>query len=642
DLDNSTSNVLISLDSWTSGLLVYRLPLSGTSEERVVNLPEDEHEEQSKEQSLAIYDTQIVLQKGIMIRQVLVQWSERPREEVTWEWLLEFKIAYPSYHLEDNVILKARGMIRLGPSSWSNDPRGRSPSPYRIEIIASTRLKWYPIPIQSVRVGGLLCHHSRGVRMRFPCLGKRFRFPLGLVGRSYLSSDEGHGYAHHLIHKFRDVFRSSLGGLLGLRSHHISDISRHLYYFGNTKLRMRGVKGSVSLHLAGNVTLNETPGISPSSLRTPGRRVCASMLAALRVRSFIGILKEGGGYFISSLIQTKKPKDAPSVIMRHYLLDAYLVDEVNLEGTRDEISNQQSYCFNVEDDPKTFDEAMKLQTSWLQMDLKKKTEVARIGAIRMMIALPSIHNLIIHQMDVKIAFLNGKLIKSLYGLKQASKQKFDESGKGVIICLYVDDMLIFGTDQVQVDLTKEFFSLSFSMKDMGEADVILGIRIKHESNRIAISQSHHIKKAISQLEYSRVIGCLIYAITCRRPFIAFAVAKLSSWISNTEDNLSTSSRIFLLGGGAISWASKKQTCITSSSMEFEFMALAATVKEVECVATLAKVYSQMYNGKSRHLGVSHSLIRELIMNGVVSIEFVSLMALALYSLSSQLKDTIRE
>ncbi|GKC80006.1 zinc finger, CCHC-type containing protein [Tanacetum coccineum] len=34
------------------------------------------------------------------------------------------------------------------------------------------------------------------------------------------------------------------------------------------------------------------------------------------------------------------------------------------------------------------------------------------------------------------------------------------------------------------------------------------------------------------------------------------------------------------------------------------------------------VYSQIYNGKSRHLGVRHSMIRELIINGVISIEFV--------------------
>ncbi|GKE22404.1 zinc finger, CCHC-type containing protein [Tanacetum coccineum] len=75
-------------------------------------------------------------------------------------------------------------------------------------------------------------------------------------------------------------------------------------------------------------------------------------------------------------------------------------------GTRDEVSDQHSYCFNVEDDPETFDEAMKsqLQTSWLQMDLQNKTEVARISTIRLLIAMASIHNVIIHQMDVKTLF----------------------------------------------------------------------------------------------------------------------------------------------------------------------------------------------------------------------------------------------
>ncbi|GJX21974.1 hypothetical protein Tco_0226419, partial [Tanacetum coccineum] len=96
----------------------------------------------------------------------------------------------------------------------------------------------------------------------------------------------------------------------------------------------------------------------------------------------------------------------------------------------------------------------------------------------------------------------------------------------------------------------------------------------------------------------------------------------ASWISNTEDNSSTSGWVFLLGGGTISWASKKQTCITGSTLVSEFVALAAAGKEAECVATLAKAYSQMYNGKSRHLCVRHNMIRELIMNGVIYIEFV--------------------
>ncbi|GJW28897.1 zinc finger, CCHC-type containing protein [Tanacetum coccineum] len=111
-----------------------------------------------------------------------------------------------------------------------------------------------------------------------------------------------------------------------------------------------------------------------------------------------------------------------------------------------------------------------------------------------------------------------------------------------------------------VDLTKEFLSSRFSVKDMGEVDVILGIRIKHECNGIAISQSYYVEKvlkkfnyfdcipvsipmdtseklmpnngqAVSQLEYSRVIGYLMYAMTCTRPDIAFVVGKLSSYTS---------------------------------------------------------------------------------------------------------------
>ncbi|GJX36295.1 hypothetical protein Tco_0247852 [Tanacetum coccineum] len=63
-------------------------------------------------------------------------------------------------------------------------------------------------------------------------------------------------------------------------------------------------------------------------------------------------------------------------------------------------------------------------------------------------------------------------------------------------------------------------------------------------------------QAVSQLEYSRLIGCLMYVITCTRPDIAFIMGKLSrfdcilypsvlegctdaSWINNTEDNSST-------------------------------------------------------------------------------------------------------
>ncbi|GKB27606.1 zinc finger, CCHC-type containing protein [Tanacetum coccineum] len=101
---------------------------------------------------------------------------------------------------------------------------------------------------------------------------------------------------------------------------------------------------------------------------------------------------------------------------------------------------QHSYCFNVEDDPKTFDEAIKSQdvtfwkkaindemksimgnNTWVLVDLPPGIDyfdtyalVARISTIRLLIAMTSIHNLIIHQMDVKIAFLNGDLDEEIY------------------------------------------------------------------------------------------------------------------------------------------------------------------------------------------------------------------------------------
>ncbi|GJZ58277.1 zinc finger, CCHC-type containing protein [Tanacetum coccineum] len=133
-------------------------------------------------------------------------------------------------------------------------------------------------------------------------------------------------------------------------------------------------------------------------------------------------------------------------------------------------------------------------------------------------------------MDVKTTFLNGELdeeqapkqwhqkfdevvLSNGYLLNQAEKcvySKFFESSKGVVICLYVDEMLIFGTDQVQVDLTKEFLSSRFSMKDIGEADVILVLGVNHESN--------------SEKQF-------LSLIILRRPAIAFVVGKLSSYPS---------------------------------------------------------------------------------------------------------------
>nr|GEW81398.1 hypothetical protein [Tanacetum cinerariifolium] len=198
---------------------------------------------------------------------------------------------------------------------------------------------------------------------------------------------------------------------------------------------------------------------------------------------------------------------------------------------------------------------------------------------------------------------------------------------------------------------------------MGEVDVIIGIMIKHESNGISISQSHYIKKvlkkfnyfdytpvstpldtyeklmpnrslAVSQLEYSRVIGCLITGKQIQRVLkylkktmdyrlVYFGYPSVlkgytdATWISNTKDNSSTSGWVFLLSGAA----GKKAEWLKNLLLEITLWVKPITSISIRCdsVATLAKAYSQVYNRKSRHLGVRHIMIHKLITNGVISI-----------------------
>ncbi|GJR89502.1 hypothetical protein Tco_0213513, partial [Tanacetum coccineum] len=83
------------------------------------------------------------------------------------------------------------------------------------------------------------------------------------------------------------------------------------------------------------------------------------------------------------------------------------------------------------------------------------------------------------------------------------------------------------------------------------------------------------------------------------------------WISNTKYNSSTSGWVFLLAAG------KKAGWLRNSILEIPLWSKPIAPISICCdsVSTLAKAYSQMYNGKSRHLGVRHSMIRELILNG---------------------------
>ena len=119
-----------------------------------------------------------------------------------------------------------------------------------------------------------------------------------------------------------------------------------------------------------------------------------------------------------------------------------------------------------------------------------------------------------------------------------------------------------------------------------------------------------------------------------------------SWIDQTSDSKPISGWIFTLVEGAIYWASKNKICIPTSTMESEFIALVAASNEAEWIrdllsdirlwdvpvpsipmyydseATLSKVYNVVYNGKSRHIGLRHNYVRQLLENGTIKVVFV--------------------
>ena len=137
----------------------------------------------------------------------------------------------------------------------------------------------------------------------------------------------------------------------------------------------------------------------------------------------------------------------------------------------------------------------------------------------------------------------------------------DTEHEYVVACLYIDDMLIFDSDNKIIISTKNTLNSRFDMNDMGLVDVILGIKIIRTSYGVMLSQSHYVDnilgkfdkdnsriartlvdvtlhlsknkgESVSQVKYFRVIGRLLNLMTCTRPDIAYAISTFSSYTSN--------------------------------------------------------------------------------------------------------------
>ncbi|KAF5474565.1 hypothetical protein F2P56_006454 [Juglans regia] len=228
--------------------------------------------------------------------------------------------------------------------------------------------------------------------------------------------------------------------------------------------------------------------------------------------------------------------------------------------------------------------------------------------VRCVLSLAAIHNWQIVHLDVNNAFLYGeldeevfmkpppgylrkgdkrvcKLQRSLYGLKQASRQwnsKFTsvlfnmgfsqskadyslftkkEGNSFVALLLYVDDILLASSDIAAIESVKRSLNAEFKLKDLGPAKFFLGMEISRSKKGISLSQRKYTLELISDSgllaakpalfpmdthtklskddgelvsdfsAYRRLIGRLLY-LTHTRPDITFAVHHLSQFLDS--------------------------------------------------------------------------------------------------------------
>lgn len=233
--------------------------------------------------------------------------------------------------------------------------------------------------------------------------------------------------------------------------------------------------------------------------------------------------------------------------------------------------------------------------------------VAKLTTARLVLALASIHSWHLHQLDVNNAFLHGelheevymvippgvstskpnqvcKLTKSLYVLKQASRQWYEKLASVLIahgyrqvdsdhsllvksvdanltiLLVYVDDVILAGSSIFEITSIKKTLHHAFKIKDLGILKYFLGLEVAHSAKGITLCQRKYcidllndsgllgfkpqstpsdpsIKICMNDAEpfqdiptYRRLIGRLIY-LTTTRPDITHITQQLSQFLS---------------------------------------------------------------------------------------------------------------
>ncbi|GKE38393.1 putative ribonuclease H-like domain-containing protein, partial [Tanacetum coccineum] len=224
--------------------------------------------------------------------------------------------------------------------------------------------------------------------------------------------------------------------------------------------------------------------------------------------------------------------------------------------------------------------------------------VTRLEAIRIFLAFASYMGFIVYQMDVKSAFLYGKIdeevyvsqppgfldskypekvykvVKALRGTIDKTLFLKKDKHDIILVQVYVDDIIFGSTKKSWCDEFEALMKSRFQMSSMGELTFFLGLQVKQKPNGIFISQDKYVAEILKKFDFASVktastpietqkplvkdeeasdvdvhlyrsmIGSLMY-VTASRPDIMFAVCACSRFqVTPKTSHLSAVKRIF--------------------------------------------------------------------------------------------------
>ncbi|KAL0303390.1 UNVERIFIED_CONTAM: Retrovirus-related Pol polyprotein from transposon TNT 1-94 [Sesamum radiatum] len=154
------------------------------------------------------------------------------------------------------------------------------------------------------------------------------------------------------------------------------------------------------------------------------------------------------------------------------------------------------------------------------------------------------------------------------------------SGSSVAyLVFYVDDILLIENDVKMLGDIKAWLSTQFSMKDMGEASYILGIKIYRD-------RSGRYQACAGEAHWGAVKSILKYLKRTKDMFLIYGGGELilegysdASFQSDDDNAKSQSDFVFKLNGGVVAWKSSKKDTTADSTTEAEYIATSEAAKE---------------------------------------------------------------